>query len=306
MKAYVEPIKTVQSATLAELIALHEKGELVGVFEISNDDYHNAPGISKSGLDDVELSPAIFRYNRENPPAATDEMELGSALHTAILEPSEFNKRYAVAPLEVNRRGTKLWEAFEQTHAGKTIIKHETGEKIKAMAVSVWGHSRAKHLISGHKELSFFWKDPDTGLVCKCRVDFLPGKGVAGDYKSTRNAMPKRKWARDVFEYRYHVQGAWYLDGIWHALSQSGVRLPLVPTAPDTFVLCAQEKDAPYLIKAWIIGQASIALGRRAYKDNLKTILECERTGVWPGYSEPLETVECPEYAWTNEGVDNE
>jgi hypothetical protein len=295
-KSRVEPKK----ATLADLISLHEKGQLVGVFITSIEDYHASPGISKSGLDDVAICPAVFKYNRANPIEPTDDMEFGNAAHTAILEPKEFQVRYVICPSEVNRKGTRAWDEIAQAYPGAILLKWDAGERLKGMAQAAHSHSRSS-LLKGHTELSFYWKDPETGLQCKCRVDNLPGKGVAVDYKSARDAGNKRKWARSVHEYRYHVQAPFYLDGIWYAMTQSGVELELVPTPPDCFVFFAQEKDEPYLCKPWAIGDSSIALGRRIYQQNLKTIAECERTGVWPGYPENVEMVECPEYAWNQE-----
>lgn len=292
-----------RTATLAELIQLHEKGELVGVFDIPAEVYHAAPGISKSALDDVEESPATFFYKRAHPDEPTDEMEFGNALHTAILEPEHFKARYAVAGPELNRRGTKAWDAFEADNPGKIILKYEAGQKLDAMVAAAHGHSRAG-LLTGLKELSFFWKDPETGLLCKCRPDNITDKAAVVDYKSAMAVYPARAWAAAVFRQRYHVQSAFYLDGVANAVAQSGVTLP-VPL-PDAFVFFAQQKHEPFLVKPWKLGQGSQLLGQRECRKNLATILECEKTQRWPGYPEHIEDVECPEYAWAEElGTDD-
>ena len=288
-----------EKLNLEQIIKRHEAGTLVGVFQTTNEDYHNAPGISKSGLDDVEEAPAKFKWRREHPEPASDEMQLGSALHVAILEPEEFEKRYAVAGPELTRRGTNKWLEFEQENQGKIPLKFDQGEKIFEMAMAARKHSRAL-LLEGLKELSFFWKDPETGLLCKCRPDNITAKGVISDYKSTRIAYPERVWAREILIHRYHVQAAFYLDGVLHALAQANMT-HLVDVVPSSFVLFAQEKVEPFLSKPWLVGEASIALGRRAYQTNLRTIKECEKSGVWPGYPEKIEPIECPEYAWQNE-----
>lgn len=291
----------VDALTLAEAIERHKAGTLVGVFRMTNEDYHNAPGISKSNLDQVEVSPATYRYSILNPEPPTSPMEFGSALHTAILEPEEFDNRYAVTDLD--RRGTKAWDAFELANPGKIILKKD-GDKgaqvVKEMATVAISHSRSQ-LLAGFKELAFFWKHPETGILCKVKPDNLTTKGVITDYKSCAwPVYPQRIASSVFFKMRYHVGGAFYLDGVVHALDQSGKR-DLLPVMPNHFVLYAQEKTAPYLVKPWDLGESSIALGRRTYEANLRKIKECDDKKAWPGYPEKIEPIEMPDYAWNGE-----
>ncbi|HXI40815.1 MAG TPA: PD-(D/E)XK nuclease-like domain-containing protein [Bryobacteraceae bacterium] len=62
-------------------------------------DYYGAPGLSQSALKDLAISPLRFWHCHVNPNAPliepTAEMNFGSALHCAILEPKEFDKRFA-------------------------------------------------------------------------------------------------------------------------------------------------------------------------------------------------------------------
>ena len=62
-------------------------------------EYANLPGVSWSSLKDLAVSPLRFWYwwinpNRPERPTSA-EMQFGSALHCAILEPDQFNERYA-------------------------------------------------------------------------------------------------------------------------------------------------------------------------------------------------------------------
>lgn len=297
----------VEKADLAKLKKLHEEGKLVGVFETSSEDYHNAPGISKSALDDIAKAPAAYDYLRRNPDEPTEEMEFGQVLHCLVLEPEKFQERYAVAPESIERRGTKDWNAFVAANPGKQHLKHG-GERgfaaAEKIAKAARAHSRVA-LLAGLKELSFFWKDPTTGILCKCRPDNLTVKGVITDYKTCQLAYPARAWARQVLTYRIHVQAAFYLDGVVHALEQAGMSKVGFPV-PKHFVTYAQEKTGPYLVKPWLIAEASVALGRRAYQEDLRVIKSCETSMHWPGYPESIEEVNCPEYAWENEGESNE
>lgn len=69
--------------------------------DISNDVYHQGPGISKSGLDLVSKSPAHFRAARiaaaNEERKSTASQEFGTAFHMLILEPALFVKTYTLA-----------------------------------------------------------------------------------------------------------------------------------------------------------------------------------------------------------------
>lgn len=290
----------VQKASLADLKKLHEEGKLFGVFETSIEDYHNAPGISSSSIGDFRDSAATFKHYRENPKESTQATDTGRILHTLVLEHDKFPELYAVAPESIERRGTNAWKEFVLNNPGKHHIKFNEFEDAKTMAQTARNHPRAA-LLEGLKELSFFWKDPTTGLVCKCRPDNITKKGVLVDYKTAECVFPKDVWSRQMANWNYHVQGAFYLDGVLMALEQSGTVLEGIE-ALKAFVFFSQEKKAPFLVKPWILGEISIQLGRRTYQKALKGIKECEEKGEWPGYPEELKEVECPDYLWDQEG----
>jgi hypothetical protein len=67
---------------------------------MTHEEYRAKPGLSHSGMKDLAVSPLRFWYWHVNPARverpATAEMVFGSALHCAVLEPKEFNGRYAM------------------------------------------------------------------------------------------------------------------------------------------------------------------------------------------------------------------
>jgi hypothetical protein len=71
------------------------------------EEYHATHGLSVSGMKDLAVSPLRFWHKWLNPDRQPDEptpaQQFGSALHCAVLEPGEFDKRYAcelIAPEE--------------------------------------------------------------------------------------------------------------------------------------------------------------------------------------------------------------
>ncbi|EDR2836635.1 RecE family exodeoxyribonuclease, partial [Salmonella enterica subsp. enterica serovar Bredeney] len=74
-------------------------------YDIPNEAYHAGPGVSKSQLDDIADTPAIYLW-RKNAPVDTEKtksLDTGTAFHCRVLEPEEFSKRFIIAP-EFNRR----------------------------------------------------------------------------------------------------------------------------------------------------------------------------------------------------------
>ena len=62
--------------------------------DLSNRDYHAHPAISKSGLDLISRSPAHYRYRAPKEPSRA--MEIGTAIHTALLEPDRYAAEYVI------------------------------------------------------------------------------------------------------------------------------------------------------------------------------------------------------------------
>ncbi|EOZ7041506.1 RecE family exodeoxyribonuclease, partial [Salmonella enterica subsp. enterica serovar Cerro] len=74
-------------------------------YDIPNEAYHAGPGVSKSQLDDIADTPAIYLW-RKNAPVDTEKtksLDTGTAFHCRVLEPEEFSKRFIIAQ-EFNRR----------------------------------------------------------------------------------------------------------------------------------------------------------------------------------------------------------
>ncbi|EPV2083198.1 exodeoxyribonuclease VIII, partial [Escherichia coli] len=137
-------------------------------YGISNENYHAGPGVSKSQLDDIADTPALYLW-RKNAPVDTTKtktLDLGTAFHCRVLEPEEFSNRFIVAP-EFNRRtnaGKEEEKAFlmECASTGKTVITAEEGRKIELMYQSVMALPLGQWLVesAGHAESSIYWEDP--------------------------------------------------------------------------------------------------------------------------------------------------
>lgn len=260
-------------------------------YGISNENYHAGPGISKSQLDDIADTPALYLW-RKNAPVDTTKtktLDLGTAFHCRVLEQEEFSNRFIVAP-EFNRRtnaGKEEEKAFlmECASTGKTVITAEEGRKIELMYQSVMALPLGQWLVesAGHAESSIYWEDPETGILCRCRPDkIIPEFHWIMDVKTTADIQ---RFKTAYYDYRYHVQDAFYSDGYE---AQFGVQPTFVFLVASTTIECGR-----YPVEIFMMGEEAKLAGQQEYHRNLRTLSDCLNTDEWPA----IKTLSLPRWA---------
>lgn len=260
-------------------------------YGISNENYHAGPGVSKSQLDDIADTPALYLW-RKNAPVDTTKtktLDLGTAFHCRVLEPEEFSNRFIVAP-EFNRRtnaGKEEEKAFlmECASTGKTVITAEEGRKIELMYQSVMALPLGQWLVesAGHAESSIYWEDPETGILCRCRPDkIIPEFHWIMDVKTTADIQ---RFKTAYYDYRYHVQDAFYSDGYE---AQFGVQPTFVFLVASTTIECGR-----YPVEIFMMGEEAKLAGQQEYHRNLRTLSDCLNTDEWPA----IKTLSLPRWA---------
>lgn len=244
---------------------------------MSNVDYHAASAVSKSDLDLIAKSPAHYIESKNSPKEQTASMLLGSVAHKLVLEPDKFEEEFAIAP-DVDRRtkaGKEQWAEFAKGITDKiTVIDNSTFEQSMEIAKAVGSHPIASKLLhGGQAELSYFWVQ--NGIECKCRPDYLRTDiKMVVDFKTAQDASPD-EFAKAAYKYRYHVQTAWYLDG----LRACGLDI-------ENFIFVVCETKPPYNIMVYAADVYMINLGRAEAKENLETYGRCLNSDVWHGYEQ--------------------
>ncbi len=191
--------------------------------------------------------------------------------------------------------------AHAEQAAGKMILAADELEKAKAIRDSVMSHPKAGALFSsgsGQAELSVYWTDRETGILCRCRPDFFRNDGVVVDLKTALDASLDG-FERSVEKWRYHVQAAFYLDGI-RAARAAGADI----TEPQGFIFVAVEKTAPFAVGVYHIDAQAIEIGRRKYREDLTKYAECVSTGKWPAYSDKIESISLPAWVLRREEIE--
>lgn len=246
-------------------------------------------------------SAAHAREMMVNPPDQTPAMLLGSGTHAAVLEPVLFKAEWATAPVCDKRTkvGKKTWADFVAANEGKEILTASEYEQCEGMMKGAHANPNVMELINnpGHTELSFVWIDEETGILCKGRIDRfgrLWGNSVIADLKTTENAS-EDAWNYEVRKYLYHVQAAFYLDGLEAA----------APAIGRKFIWIALEKNPPHAVALYEPDEATIDKGRRMYHNYLRQWGLCKEAGVWPGYATGIQPLLLPDWALrTEEGED--
>lgn len=237
-----------------------------------------------------------LRYAEENGDTESSEaLDFGQALHCATLEPDRFENTVvlgAVNPKTGEPYGadTKAQNEFRDENPGKIVVSKGYREKLLGMGSAIRNHPRAGALIraSVQTELTAVWKDEPTGVMCKVRLDAYLGRsfGIV-DLKSTLNASPEA-FPRSLYDYGYHIQAAMSIDG-WKALR------PDEPVPP--FTIIAVEKEPPYAVACYVVGDDSLEIGRQEYREVLHAIANARRTGIWPSYPTDIMQIDVPEWA---------
>jgi len=225
-------------------------------------------------------TPAVFAYERDNPPPPKDVFDFGSAAHRLVLG----------VGADIVRVDAPDWRG-KDAQARRKEIRADGGlpilagdlETAEQMAQAVKDHPVAAGLFAeGMAEVSLFWQDGDVWR--RGRYDWLTQDTIV-DYKTAWCAEPET-FARDAAKYGYDMQAAWYLDGA-AALNLDAER----------FLFVVQEKTPPYLISVVELDRASVAAGRAKNARALEVYANCSVFDQWPGYFEGVTTVSLPDWS---------
>ena len=240
----------------------------------------------------------------------TDAMRFGTELHMAVLEPERFAKSYLldITPANAPRRptakqleslakeppkiGTKArderdriaaaaawWTAWDLKHpipAGVQLLAADRWSAINGMTDSMLADSLLGPLLSapGVAERALFWDDPDLGVSCRCKPDWLTDDGWIVDLKSTVSANPRRfRW--QAWDLGYDIQAWFYMRGVEMAL---GIK-------PQGFIFAACEKHRPFVCQAYLASDELLQYGRSRAELAVARLLESRESGIWPGYA---------------------
>ncbi len=244
-------------------------------YNMTMSDYLGAPGVQSSRLKHILHSPADYLAAANAPFKESTAQALGTAIHCAILEPDEFDKRYAMQNIDFGAKnkgeGYKRWNEFKSLHTDKIVLGLEDSRRINDTRKAMGKHRGLKQILSsGNSEVTAI-NEWDPKLTLKARTDFLGKDGILWDVKTTSDPLDDYSLMRTVHKFGYHFQAAHHMTCFRDFTPVNGFGWIFVSTAyPAVHIVT---KRAPENLLEQGFRDHGIAI------DRLK---ECMDTGEWP------------------------
>lgn len=220
-------------------------------------------------------------------------LALGDAFHKAVLEPESFDNDFDDFYLMSPTKGLDTKRAAEARalNPDHIIVNQEIIDKVKWMRDAIYRHHAIAAMLGecNHRELSGVAPDPDKGVVRKIRVDACVGVGEPGevwapyllDIKTTRSMASAFDFKREVMNYNYDLQAAFYLDT--DALITGRKR--------EAFLFAAVSNSAPYCARLFMASPEMIERGRERYQHRLAAIAQAALENHWCAWEHEQEPV---------------
>lgn len=255
-----------------------------GIYDLPADVYHGDPvkggSLSSSGARKLlpPSCPALFKYQLDHQPLPTDDMTFGSAAHKLALHAGADIVEVDADSWRTNAAKDAKREALA---GGKIPLLTKDVLEAHAMVTVLKKNPIAAALLNperGRTEQTLVWQCPDTGVMCRAMLDFLPHivtgrRMVLADYKTCPDAS-REKVSRSVWDLGYFIQCAWYLDGV------KVLGLDRDPAMLFVF----QERQAPFLVHVTELDATALEAGRFYMRQARRIYAECTASGIWPGH----------------------
>jgi hypothetical protein len=255
-------------------------------------EYFALSALNVSLLKELRRSPLHFRHAMQHP-KRSPAMTLGTAAHTATLEPERFDRSYTVWNRRTDSgrlapRTGKAWDAFVAESAGRDVLTEDEAIAALNIAQAVRGDPVAiKYLEAGDPEVTMQWSWD--GRNCKARADWITqvdGEAVLVGLKTTRDCR-HFPFAAQAARLGYHLQWSWYLDGYVEINGQS-------PRVVEIVV----ESEPPHAVVVYAITEDVLAQGRQEYRELLDLLAACEARDEWPGPATTEHVLSLPSWVY--------
>lgn len=249
------------------------------IYDESNETYHASKAVSHSKLEVFRRRPILYKKQYidgtlEKPTSAAFAM--GSAVHCAVLEPSEFGVRYAVRPAGIDRRtkdGKAQYEAFVAENQNRSILDPDDHSTVLAMRRSVQLHPAASKLLDkGEAEITWRGRYEGLPVPLQCRTDWINEKdGYVADVKTVASlSNDDLDFMRTVAVYGYHRQAAFYLD-----------LLAKVGLTDLSWYFVVVEKSEPFGTTVFQLDQSALEVGAKENNRDLFRLSRAYAEDIW-------------------------
>lgn len=261
-------------------------------FNLDDATYRKDPALNYSAMKDLLESECLYWHHSAlnpdwEPKSPSEEQELGTAVHTLLLEPDRFSEKYYVVP----------GQSFEK---GKKSIRRGDYLAMVEMVNNFSVLSEALPIMNdGASEVVIVWEDPDTGILCKAKHDYF-SPYWSMDYKST-DSISASFIQRSFSKFGYNIQNFHYVEsrkcvremlkqkqaGVYGADTPElkNMVLSFMDSQDDSFVFVVAMKKPPYAVRGVTLDEETMFRGAKDSKDAIKLYCnKLEEHGVakWP------------------------
>lgn len=248
--------------------------------------YHKTEGfISKSSLSVLKESP--FKFFNQKKRVPTKAMQIGTAIHCAILEPEKFQEQYILMP-NIKTKASKEYKDLVKENPFIEIITGKDAKNLKGMMSAIDSNDEAKRLLSldGWCEVSGFHTDPETGVKLRHRFDKLTKCGIGIDLKKTQSVSPE-ELSKTIYKYGYDMQDSLYSDA-YEVISGKPLK---------AFYFIFIEEEYPHEIAVVSLDDVSKYIGRDQYQNLLIDYSYYMANPEMANNNAPMQTISLPEWA---------
>jgi len=256
-----------------------------GINEVTNSEYHgDKTYLSSSSLKLLIESPIKF-YNKhiavqdEYQSVGSINMDLGSFVHSLILEPETTNDEFVM--YDGFKRGP-AWGAFAAQNKGKTILNKQNYELGLSLAETIRNQKAAKELlVGGQSEFTYCTKLMDVDI--KVRADYINLKdNYILDIKTTSKPLTKDALMGSIAGLHYDLSAALYIDCFKQINKVDHM---------DFYFIFVNTKDS-LDVQVFKASHMLINNGRKKYKKAINIMNQCLKSGIWK--SEEIEEIDVP------------
>ena len=256
--------------------------------------------------------------DRELPRKETEAMLLGTLVHCLVLEPDSFEQRYQreldladypealrtvaemkkycekhrlpttgvkselIARIQEHDETAPVWDLLvyrQKEQTKQEVIKTGLWDKARRMRDGVFANADVANLFKdGKPEVSVWGQHDSTGIITKCRSDWLRDEdGLVVDLKTCACSSPEF-FAKACADHDYAMQQVHYME----TLASAGY-------PQEVFAFVAIESEEPYICQPYFLDDRSIHLTEDVYHTAMERLRVCTEQNIWPTYTDQSE-----------------
>ena len=239
---------------------------------MTESEYRSLPALNASRFKAFHRSPYHF-FNQKDI-ETTEAMKIGTAIHTATLQPELYSKEIGYLP-DIDGRTTEgkaIKKAFEERYAGKTILKAVSEAIVERACIAItysheWRAIKSSLTMRYEQVLMCELQ----GIQCKARLDLIDVEnGIIRDIKSCDDASIER------FKYTVKDRLYWLQAGFYCLMAEK------IFDKPFKFEFIAVETSDPSTALFHAVDDEELARWKMLVDILLLKYTDCKNADLWP------------------------